>query len=54
MNYFVTSFGALRRLVLSSLRVMSAKAKLSLAADNLRSLEGIVQLNETRLRGDAI
>lgn len=34
--------------------VMEAKAKLALANDNLRSLEGIVQLNQARLQGGAI
>ena len=39
---------------LACIDVMDAKAKLALANDNLRSLEGIVQLNETRLKGGAI
>jgi len=34
--------------------VMESKAKLALANDNLRSLEGIVQLNQARLDGGAI
>jgi len=34
--------------------VMESKAKLGLANDNLRSLEGIVQLNQARLDGGAI
>jgi len=34
--------------------VMAAKARLDLANDNLKSLQGIVQLNETRLQGGAI
>ena len=33
---------------------MEAKARLDLANDNLKSLEGVVQLNETRLKGGAI
>jgi outer membrane protein, heavy metal efflux system len=39
---------------LACIDVMEAKVKLSLANENLKSLEGIVQLNETRLRGGAI
>jgi cobalt-zinc-cadmium efflux system outer membrane protein len=49
---------SLRRLrldvTLACIDVMEAKAKLALANDNLRSLEGIVRLNETRLQGGAI
>src|SRR5712692_4169559 len=48
----------LRRLrqdvTLACIDVMEAKAKLSLANDNLRSLEGIVQLNQTRANAGAI
>jgi cobalt-zinc-cadmium efflux system outer membrane protein len=39
---------------LACIDVMAAKAKLDLANDNLKSLDGIVQLNETRLKGGAI
>ena len=39
---------------LASIDVIAAKARLELANDNLKSLEGIVQLNETRLKGGAI
>jgi cobalt-zinc-cadmium efflux system outer membrane protein len=39
---------------LACIDVMEAKARLDLAQDNLKSLEGVVQLNETRLQGGAI
>ena len=39
---------------LACIDVMEAKARLDLANDNLKSLEGVVQLNETRLKGGAI
>lgn len=39
---------------LACIDVMAAKARLDLANDNLKSLEGVVQLNETRLKGGAI
>ncbi len=39
---------------LACIDVMEAKARLELAQDNLKSLEGVVQLNETRLQGGAI
>ena len=39
---------------LACIDVMEAKAKVALANDNLRSLEGIVQLNQARLDGGAI
>jgi outer membrane protein, heavy metal efflux system len=39
---------------LACIDVLEAQARLDLARDNLRSLEGVVQLNETRLRGGAI
>jgi cobalt-zinc-cadmium efflux system outer membrane protein len=39
---------------LACIDVMEAKSKLALAQDNLRSLEGIVRLNQTRLDGGAI
>lgn len=39
---------------LSCIDVMDATARLELANDNLKSLEGIGTLNETRLRGGAI
>ncbi len=39
---------------LACIDVLAAKAHLDLANDNLKSLEGIVQLNETRLKGGAI
>src|SRR5262249_5683776 len=39
---------------LACIDVMEAKAKLALANDNLKSLEGIVQLNQTRLQAGAI
>lgn len=39
---------------LACIDVMEAKARLDLANDNLRSLQGVVQLNETRLQGGAI
>jgi outer membrane protein, heavy metal efflux system len=49
---------SIRRLTLdvtlACIDVMEARAKLDLANDNLKSLEGIVTLNETRLRGGAI
>lgn len=49
---------AIRRLrqdvTLACIDVMEAKARLDLANDNLKSLEGVVQLNETRLKGGAI
>jgi len=39
---------------LACIDVIEAKARLDLANDNLKSLEGVVQLNETRLQGGAI
>lgn len=39
---------------LACIDVMEAKSRLDLANDNLKSLEGVVQLNETRLKGGAI
>lgn len=39
---------------LACIDVMEAKARLELAQDNLKSLQGVVQLNETRLQGGAI
>jgi cobalt-zinc-cadmium efflux system outer membrane protein len=39
---------------LACIDVMVAKARLDLANDNLKSLQGVVQLNETRLQGGAI
>ena len=39
---------------LACIDVLEAQARLDLARDNLKSLEGVVQLNETRLRGGAI
>ena len=39
---------------LACIDVMEAKARLDLANDNLKSLQGVVQLNETRLQGGAI
>jgi outer membrane protein, heavy metal efflux system len=39
---------------LACIDVIQAKARLDLANDNLKSLEGVVQLNETRLQGGAI
>jgi cobalt-zinc-cadmium efflux system outer membrane protein len=39
---------------LACIDVLAAKARLDLANDNLKSLEGVVQLNETRLKGGAI
>ncbi len=39
---------------LACIDVLAAKARLDLANDSLKSLEGIVQLNETRLKGGAI
>ena len=39
---------------LACIDVLEAKARLDLANDNLKSLEGVVQLNETRLKGGAI
>jgi outer membrane protein, heavy metal efflux system len=39
---------------LACIDVLEAKARLDLANDNLKSLEGVVQLNETRLQGGAI
>jgi cobalt-zinc-cadmium efflux system outer membrane protein len=39
---------------LACIDVIEAKARLDLANDNLKSLEGVVQLNETRLKGGAI
>jgi len=39
---------------LACIDVMEAKARLNLANDNLKALEGVVQLNETRLQGGAI
>ena len=39
---------------LACIDVMEAKARLDLANDNLKSLERVVQLNQTRLQGGAI
>lgn len=39
---------------LACIDVIETKARLDLANDNLKSLEGVVQLNETRLQGGAI
>ena len=39
---------------LACIDVIEAKARLDLANDNLKSLRGVVQLNETRLQGGAI
>lgn len=39
---------------LACIDVIEAKARLDLANDNLKSLQGVVQLNETRLQGGAI
>ena len=39
---------------LACIDVIAAKARLELAQDNLKSLQGVVQLNETRLQGGAI
>ncbi len=39
---------------LACIDVLEAKARLDLANDNLKSLQGVVQLNETRLQGGAI
>lgn len=39
---------------LACIDVMEARARLDLANDNLKSLEAVVQLNETRLKGGAI
>jgi len=39
---------------LACIDVMAAQARVELANDNLKSLEGIVQLNQTRLQGGAI
>jgi cobalt-zinc-cadmium efflux system outer membrane protein len=39
---------------LAAIDVLEAKARLALANDNLKSLDGIVQLNQTRLNGGAI
>jgi cobalt-zinc-cadmium efflux system outer membrane protein len=39
---------------LACIDVLEAKARLDLANDNLNSLQGVVQLNETRLQGGAI
>jgi len=49
---------SLRRLkldvTLACIDVLEAKARLDLANDNLKSLQGIVQLNQTRVNGGAI
>ncbi len=39
---------------LACIDVLEAKARLDLANDNLKALQGVVQLNETRLQGGAI
>jgi outer membrane protein, heavy metal efflux system len=39
---------------LACIDVIEAKARLDLANDNLKALQGVVQLNETRLQGGAI
>jgi cobalt-zinc-cadmium efflux system outer membrane protein len=39
---------------LACIDVMAARVRLELANDNLKSLEGIVELNQTRLQGGAI
>ncbi len=52
---FTDSVRRLRQdVTLACIDLLAAKAKLTLANDNLQALEKVVQFNETRLRGGAI